>query len=52
MKEAQEQEKNLPSDNCHFICDLDMEDSDEGFNYAKAFEIGWKIFSKVLGFIS
>jgi len=47
MKEAQEQEKNLPSNNCHFICDIDVEDLDESFNYSKAFETAWKIYSKV-----
>jgi len=34
----------------YYAC-IDMEDSDESFNYAKAFEIGWKTFSKVLGYM-
>jgi len=47
MKEAQEQENNFSSDNCHFICDIDVEDLDESSTYAKAFEAAWKIFSKI-----
>ena len=48
MKEIYEQKKDLPTDNCHFICSLDVENIDTQFNatYWKAFEDGWKLFSK------
>ena len=48
MQEIYEQKKDLPTDNCHFICSLDVEDLDTQFNatYWKAFEDGWKLFSK------
>ena len=48
MQEIYEQKKDLPTDNCRFICSLDVEDIDTQFNatYWKAFEDGWKLFSK------
>ena len=48
IKEIYEQKKDVPTDNCHFICNLDVEDLDAQFNatYWKAFEDGWKLFSK------
>ena len=48
MQEIYEQKKYLPTDNCRFICSLDVEDIDAHFNatYWKAFEDGWKFFSK------
>lgn len=47
MKAAQNREKNLPSDNCHFICDLDVEDSESSYNYGKAFEKAWEFFCNI-----
>ena len=47
MKDIYEQKKDLPMDNCHFICSLDVENlNTENANYWKAFADGWKLFGK------
>ena len=48
MKEIYEQKKNLPTDNCHFICSLNAENVNTQHNatHWKAFTEGWKLFSK------
>ena len=48
MQERIERKKDLLTDSCHFICSLDVEDLHAQFNvtYWKAFEDGWKLFSK------
>ena len=48
MKEIYEQKKDLPMDNCHFICSLDVENLNIQHNatYWKAFAEGWKLFGK------
>ena len=48
MQEIYEQKKNLPVDDCHFICSLDVENLDTQFNttYWKTFQDGWQMFRK------
>ena len=47
MKEIYEQKKDLPMDNCHFICSLDVENlNTQNASYWKKFADGWQLFSK------
>ena len=48
MQKIYEDKKNLPLDNCQFICSLDVEDLDVQFNntYWKKFADGWQFFRK------
>ena len=50
MQGIYEQKKGFLTDNCHFICNLEVEDLDAQFNatYWKAFEDSWKLFTKYL----
>ena len=45
MQEIYEQKKDLPMDNCHFICSLDVENKVNA-SYWQQFSEGWKLFSK------
>ena len=45
MQEIYEQKKNLPLDNCQFICSLDVQNLDNA-TYWKTFADSWQLFHK------